>query len=217
VGNLLRHYRTIANVNANGQTLSLNQRALNNVELRPAEGGDFEIEVPFGYPWRHRARLYGFGLGGRAVFGSNQGSVTVRGDDALRVARVLLPRINVSGGNAAAVNDALGLLEHDPTPTTLFARMAAEEDRHHRIFFTQGMVALNNREPHYRLGGLSPAQRLALEMCLHENDERRALEGELHELEARWKEAEEIAAISDNLFTPAGITERLQRLRNGDS
>ncbi|MDE0357133.1 MAG: hypothetical protein OXN92_05265 [Gammaproteobacteria bacterium] len=45
---------------------------------------------------------------------------------------------------------------------------------------------------------------LALEMALHEERERRALQGELWILEQAWKEAEEIAAISDNLFLPAG-------------
>ena len=42
--------------------------------------------------------------------------------------------------------------------------------------------------------------RLALEMALHEEQERRALEGELWLLERAWREAEEIAAISDNLL-----------------
>ena len=45
--------------------------------------------------------------------------------------------------------------------------------------------------------------RLALEMALHEEQERRALEGELWLLEQAWKEAEEIAAISDDLLLPA--------------
>jgi hypothetical protein len=40
---------------------------------------------------------------------------------------------------------------------------------------------------------------LALEMALHEEAERRALAGELAELEARWREAEEIARIADGL------------------
>ena len=40
---------------------------------------------------------------------------------------------------------------------------------------------------------------LALEMALHEETERRALEGELAMLEAMWREAEEIAAIADRL------------------
>lgn len=44
--------------------------------------------------------------------------------------------------------------------------------------------------------------RLALEMAAHEDAERRALEGELAELEAAWRDAEEIAAIADDLLPP---------------
>jgi hypothetical protein len=44
---------------------------------------------------------------------------------------------------------------------------------------------------------------LALEMALHEEAERRALEGELALLESAWREAEEIAAIADRLAVPA--------------
>jgi hypothetical protein len=40
---------------------------------------------------------------------------------------------------------------------------------------------------------------VALEMALHEEQERRAMDGELAELEAMWREAEEIAAIADAL------------------
>ena len=41
-------------------------------------------------------------------------------------------------------------------------------------------------------------------MALHEEQERRALEGELWLLERAWKEAEEIAEISDSLLLPDG-------------
>jgi hypothetical protein len=41
-------------------------------------------------------------------------------------------------------------------------------------------------------------------MALHEEEERRALDGELAGLEAMWRAAEEIAAISDDLFLPSG-------------
>ena len=47
--------------------------------------------------------------------------------------------------------------------------------------------------------------KLALEMALHEEQERRALEGELWLLERAWKDAEEIAAISDDLLLPEGV------------
>ena len=40
---------------------------------------------------------------------------------------------------------------------------------------------------------------LALEMAANEDTERRAMEGELADLERAWREAEEIAAIADEL------------------
>ncbi|MDB4950760.1 MAG: hypothetical protein JWM27_3409 [Gemmatimonadetes bacterium] len=46
---------------------------------------------------------------------------------------------------------------------------------------------------------LAPGESLALEMALHETQERMALEGELAGLEAAWRQAEEIAAIADAL------------------
>ena len=41
---------------------------------------------------------------------------------------------------------------------------------------------------------LSATERLALEMAVHEESERRAMEGELAVLEAAWRDAEIIAA-----------------------
>ncbi len=50
-------------------------------------------------------------------------------------------------------------------------------------------------------------------MVSHEDSERRALEGELHILEEAWKQAEEIAGISDDLFLPSEISTRLTELK----
>ncbi len=58
--------------------------------------------------------------------------------------------------------------------------------------------------------------KLALEMALHEEQERRALEGELWLLERAWEEAEEIAAISDSLLLPTGTDTFFER-RDQDS
>ena len=49
--------------------------------------------------------------------------------------------------------------------------------------------------------------RLAFEMASHEETERAALEEDLSQLEADWREAEEIASISDNMFLPQSITD----------
>jgi hypothetical protein len=54
---------------------------------------------------------------------------------------------------------------------------------------------------------LSPVERLALEMSVHEESERRALEGELATLEAAWRDAETIAAICDDDLTPPKLYE----------
>jgi hypothetical protein len=52
-----------------------------------------------------------------------------------------------------------------------------------------------------------------MEMAAHEEAERRALEGELHILEAAWRDAEEIAHIADDMFLPASVDEELARLK----
>jgi hypothetical protein len=44
--------------------------------------------------------------------------------------------------------------------------------------------------------------------------ERAALDGELRALEAAWREAEEIAAIADDLALPAWVHDALNRHRN---
>ena len=54
---------------------------------------------------------------------------------------------------------------------------------------------------------LSPTERLALEMSLHEETERRALEGELSALEDAWRAAEQIAQICDDDLTPPKLYE----------
>ena len=54
---------------------------------------------------------------------------------------------------------------------------------------------------------------LAVEMAVNEENERRALESELALLEDAWREAEEIAAISDKLALPEGIDGRLSALK----
>ncbi len=60
-----------------------------------------------------------------------------------------------------------------------------------------------------------PVMRLALEIAANEEVERLALEGELYRLELEWKEAEELAAISDDLLLPGWIRSRIDGWRAG--
>jgi hypothetical protein len=50
-------------------------------------------------------------------------------------------------------------------------------------------------------------------MVAHEETEQRALEGELAVLEAAWRQAEELAAIADDLLAPPHFDAFLQEHR----
>jgi hypothetical protein len=50
-------------------------------------------------------------------------------------------------------------------------------------------------------------------MALHEEAERRALEGELADLERAWQDAEAVAAIADNFLLPSTVDAQLRKLK----
>jgi hypothetical protein len=66
-----------------------------------------------------------------------------------------------------------------------------------RTFWSHGGIG---SEPSTALLDVPLVDRLALEMAAHEESERRALEGELLDLEDAWREADEIATIADALI-----------------
>jgi hypothetical protein len=178
----------VAKLRVNGEVLRVTRRHLRGVAIRPSVGGDWELDVP-----------YSRGLAGWT--NPAMSMVSLRGDEALRAASKLLPHINRSGGSRTNVSDAVRLLEAAPHPLALFEQA---------VWARRRWAPGESRES---LAGLSAPHRLALEMALHEDDERRALEGELATLEDRWREAEEIAAISDDMFLPGPVAETLRKLR----
>lgn len=128
-----------------------------------------------------------------------QAFAELTGTNAIDAARQLLPRINATGARRDDVSSAVRQLEKTSDPDALFARAA------------RSMSDLYPDEA--TLGQLHGPMRLALEMAVNEDSERRALEGELHVLEAAWKDAEEIAGIADDMFLPASIDKDLGRLK----
>ena len=104
----------------------------------------------------------------------------------------ILPRLNAMGGTKETVRHAVHQIENAGHPERFLSNAAAED----RFRDWKGVPGYIRKMP--------KPTKLALEMALHEEQERRALEGELWRLERAWKEAEEIAEISDNLFLPEG-------------
>ena len=122
--------------------------------------------------------------------------------DALPALAAFLPLVNGADGTRRHVQTAVELVEEAGNATRLLNTAASFAMKHGWNPTMQG-----------RLSNIPLEARLALEMITHEDDERRALEGELAALEERWKEAEEIAEISDNMFLPSSITDWMSRIR----
>jgi len=145
---------------------------------------------------------------GGAAFGAGPNYMMreLRGDTALRVAGQLLPKINATGAKQRDVQSAVQLLEQHADPMKLFEHEArllpSVPGRPRARVSVAGAIAKFPIET-----------RLALEMAAHEEQERRAMDGELALLEAAWIQAEEVAKIADDMFLPESATLRLEALK----
>ena len=119
------------------------------------------------------------------------------GEDARRAIDAILPAINKEGGNSKQIRMAVSEIESYRSPHRFVRRTVGQWLEYRR----------RDTDPPGYLGRIPHHTRLAFEMALHEEDERRALEGELWRLEQAWREAEEIAAIADDLLLPPGASE----------
>jgi hypothetical protein len=145
--------------------------------------------------------------------GGRRSEAIVQGDDAMRVAGSILPAVNIKGGNKDEVQVAVNYLEQTPDPVELFKRSTG----YGSLTGSGYGRRRRNRRPVIAaheafIDRIASPMRLAMEMAAHEDVERRAMEGELAILEAAWRQAEEIASISDNLLTPANVDEEFRRL-----
>jgi hypothetical protein len=123
----------------------------------------------------------------------DRGIARYDGTAALQATSVLIASSNRLGASDGQVRTAVRRIERFGDAAgylTSVSHLGASRGR---------VMSMLNSYRHLGALRLDPAERLALEMAMHEETERRALEGELALLAAAWKEAEEIAAIADNL------------------
>ena len=121
------------------------------------------------------------------------GESTLKGAEVPLALGTLLAAVNADGSTQDQVDQAVVKLDH-----------FGDADR-----FLDFAARRGNQKPGLR--HLGAEQQLALEMAVHEESERRALAGELADLEVAWRAAEEVAAIADNLFLPSSIVDFLAR------
>ena len=148
-------------------------------------------------------------LSGPQAYELRQDSVLLyTGREALRAASKLLPAVNETGAKSDEVQSAVQIVTEATHPDLLFQRYAGSPTSVSR---TTGKIAKG-----HTVLRLPKEVRLALEMAAHEEQERRALEGELAILEAAWREAEEVAKIADDMFLPENTDARLDELRKDE-
>jgi hypothetical protein len=139
------------------------------------------------------------------AIGFKRGLVTLRGEEARRQAGILVVQANRRGGTRKQVQQAVDRIQIAGSAEAL---LTASQNLHPPPLWTKRGDSDNS--PPF---GLVPEQRLALEMALHEEQERRALQGELLALEQAWRDAEEIAKIADDLLVPESDEEWLRKQR----
>jgi len=145
------------------------------------------------------------------------GSGQFTGPEAERIASIVLPKVNRFGGKQGEIADAVRAIEAAGTSERFLQHVGRASQGVIRSM-TAGVSPRKARSRQmeftkYGLFSLPAPQRLALEMALHEEAERRALEGELAQLEEAWRDAEEVAAIADSLLVPSGVEAALKRLK----
>lgn len=142
--------------------------------------------------------------------------VSLEGQHARSAAATLLPVVNRRGGSKDEVQHAVGRIERAGSAERFLKDQARRGETLTRVVLPEEARSFANAEDAAWQSGLyalsTPAS-LALEMALHEEQERRALEGELAELEQAWRDAEEVGAIADSLLLPPMVETSLARLR----
>jgi hypothetical protein len=135
-----------------------------------------------------------------------RGLVTLTGEDARRQAGILIVHANRRGGTRRQVEGAVERIQEAGSAEAVVAAMATRRQPP-PVWVKAERVA--RVEPF----GIPAEGRLAFEMALHEEQERRAMQGELKALEQAWQSAEEIAKIADNLLVPDTAEEWLRKQR----
>lgn len=121
------------------------------------------------------------------------GMLELEGSEATRIAGHILAHINRAGGTSAQLAEAAHRITAlgDAERYIRHTSELRETRRYSRSIFWNDDVGVL---------GLTQTERLALEIAVHEDAERRLIRAELTSLEAAWRDAEEIAAISDRLL-----------------
>jgi hypothetical protein len=176
----IQHDRVVARLSTAKKVVTVRAKHVDAVELRvQGHDGPASLAVPHDTGW--------------AEFS---------GTAAIHATGVIIAGANRYGASGAVVQDAVRQIEKAGDAGGFLTAASTRNS-------WRGGKLLSLVNSYRGLGAmhLSPTERLALEMSVHEETERRAMEGELATLEAAWRDAEHIAAICDDDLSPPKLYE----------
>lgn len=192
----------------NGDVLRVRRRHLLETSIEPAESSQLAVNLRY--------------AGGSRRF---------EGEQAMHVASRIVPAANRFGGSKQSVAQAVSVIEDAGSAEGFLDKLAQAHRVTGRVRQGSGLVrgsmteftgwgglvrrrgAWRTRDWSTGLFALDSVQRLALEMALHEEAERAAMQGELATLELAWREAEEIAGIADSLLVSPQVDQAYEELK----
>jgi len=182
-----------------GEEVFLRLRNRRLIARIPDPGGDTLTLLGEHLPGARLSTVVGDNMGWSLRLPHLHGIAELRGDSAIHAIASIMPAINGSGGTRRTVDRAVARLENFADPT--------------RYLLSAAALSSHPGRSHGVLRSLPADVRLAIEMAANEENERCLLEGDMWLIEMAWREAEEIAAIADDLAVPAEIERRLAELR----
>jgi hypothetical protein len=144
------------------------------------------------------------------------GSARFEGREAERIAAIVIPKVNRFGGTKQAITNAVNEIEATGGSEGYLEQLSKVSHVYTKPYIPPKSRWKSRQHDQYSkhgLFGLPPEHRLALEMALHEEVERRAMTGELAELERAWQSAEEVANIADSLLVSPSVDEQYKKLK----
>ncbi len=131
--------------------------------------------------------------GWRLALRHERGNLNLTGIEATLTASQVLAHLNKKGASKSVVHSAANSIANAGDSQQFIKNSVALRDRRRKA----GLLLRENELDSF---GLHYEERLAVEMAMHEDAERSAMQGELAALEQAWKNAEEIGSIADKMF-----------------
>jgi hypothetical protein len=219
LANLVNHRyvagKTQSTLALGDQTAYVTRTLAANIIVQPTEDNGVTVWVPIvrrpveSYHPLHRLMMLptflrerlGGDSGGawKADFDAATHFTQVDAEDQPRALRQILPVLHEQGAGSRMIEDATTHLSvRGVTASQLLFGGRDKWERMERA----------------RLDNVSKPRRLALEMLVHEDSERRWLAGELLDLEHEWRKADAIAEIADGLLRDPAVEAELTRLKS---